>query len=758
MAAKTAPRPAALVGDLAAIGLLIALATTPLVPVFGLAVLLRAVVGGIVGALVVTLAISWLRWRLPAGLAAIACGYVLAGTPAAVPAAAAWQVLPTWTSLRLLVRGLASSWKDILTVPVPIGAGGGFAVAPFALSYLAVAAAWLMLTRFSQARRPLAGLVPVVVAAICLVLRAQPSFQAVAAGLAATIGALVWVAHRRGSFQRRRVVAGLVMVAVIAAAGVGADRWRARSAPERLVVREHVVPPFDPSALASPLAAYRHYVRDLDQAELATAQGLPADQPLRLATMDAFDGIVWNVAGPESSGSGEFVRPAAADVPEPGGDRVDVTITAAGLGGVWLPTVGRPSRIELIDQDPALTDSVRVNSQTNAAALPGGLPDQLSYRQSGWAPPPDASQVMLAGPGRALVPQAESIPDPVLAAASTYTADTATAGEAALALAEGLRRDGYFADGSATAGPAVSMAGHGSARIDTLFLQEPMVGNSEQYASAMALMARSLGLGSRVVLGFPPAELGDDAAQSAPRPGAAEGSVVFTGADLTAWVEIDLAGLGWVSFYPTPDKNKTPEQVSETKQSQPQPQQLPPPLPNPPPAAPPESDTAGSSLGGSDAADDQPVGPWSRLVALVGGLSLAVLIMVMTPIAMIGLWKRRRRRRREHAPDPRRRLMGGWDEVVDLLVDLRAPPAPRKTRLEQADQAGQALGGEAHGMLVLLATASNEAHFAPYEPSEAVAKTYWSSLRQVERTVTAGRSRRQRWRARLSTRSLRRRP
>lgn len=55
-------------------------------------------------------------------------------------------------------------------------------------------------------------------------------------------------------------------------------------------------------------------------------------------------------------------------------------------------------------------------------------------------------------------------------------------------------------------------------------------------------MARSLGIPSRVAIGFTPGELADD------------GLFHVTGRQAHAWPEVFLAGAGWVSFEPTPGR------------------------------------------------------------------------------------------------------------------------------------------------------------------------------------------------------------
>ena len=95
-------------------------------------------------------------------------------------------------------------------------------------------------------------------------------------------------------------------------------------------------------------------------------------------------------------------------------------------------------------------------------------------------------------------------------------------------------RDSYYSDGSTSASPA----GHTSARIASLLTQPALVGDEEQYAVTMALMARELGLPARVVLGFVPpsgttsADAKPPAQGTAPTQPKAPASVTFTGACL----------------------------------------------------------------------------------------------------------------------------------------------------------------------------------------------------------------------------------
>ena len=72
------------------------------------------------------------------------------------------------------------------------------------------------------------------------------------------------------------------------------------------------------------------------------------------------------------------------------------------------------------------------------------------------------------------------------------------------------------------------------------FVTDDRVGYCEQFASAMAAMGRSLGIPSRVVVGF---------LDGQPLP---DGRILYTSDERHAWPEMYFPGSGWVRFEPTP--------------------------------------------------------------------------------------------------------------------------------------------------------------------------------------------------------------
>lgn len=77
------------------------------------------------------------------------------------------------------------------------------------------------------------------------------------------------------------------------------------------------------------------------------------------------------------------------------------------------------------------------------------------------------------------------------------------------------------------------------------FLFQRKEGHCEYFASAMAVMLRTLGIPSRVVNGFRTGEYND-----------VTGSYIIRGRDAHSWVEAYLPGNGWTSFDPTPPDPK----------------------------------------------------------------------------------------------------------------------------------------------------------------------------------------------------------
>ncbi len=249
------------------------------------------------------------------------------------------------------------------------------------------------------------------------------------------------------------------------------------------------------------------------------------------------------------------------------------------------------------------------------------------------------------------------------------------------AIAEHLRTEGKYSDGVRKS-EQVYHPGHSVQRLSEGFVQaQQMVGNDEQYAAVMALLAGEVGVPARVVLG---AEVPEDG--------------VVTGKDVSAWVELRAADGSWRTL-PTdafmsdePPADQLPETNTPMTGTV-----VPPPAPIPPPSdAGDQSDAdlkerkADKKKADEDEDDASVVDRlpgWVVAVATyVGGPLLALLLLVG---AVVGL-KLLRRRRRRNAPVVSARFVGAWRELVDHARDLGQPVplGPTVTRREQSGAIG----------------------------------------------------------------------
>ncbi|GEL99615.1 transglutaminase-like domain-containing protein [Cellulomonas terrae] len=721
----------------------LALVLTPLLEVYGGRTALPALAGGLLLGTTLAVVGSARRWSAITVVAAVVVAFVLAGGALAAPSTTVAGVVPTPSTVLDLARGAASTWKQVLTLQPPVGSDGTLLVAAYLLalvgSSLAVSVA---LRARTGAVAAAAAIVPVAVLVATIVLGTRrPIVAPLVTGVVLVVVLLPWAAWRAGLLRARRVVATGALVAVAVGAGiVGAPV--VVGATDRLVVRDEMVPPFDPRDYPSPLSAFREFVKE--DAPLFTVSGLPENARVRLATMDRYDGVVWNVAGDGSAqASGEFRRVGSEIDTTVRGDRARVEFTVDQLTGVWLPTVGQATAFDVADPDAA--SALRYNDATGGAVLTGGVHRGLEYgidvvvprvpavTEVGTAPASDIAQPPLAG-----------VPDAAVVTAADVARDAGSPVQISATLESWLAEEGYFSHGVQVSGTE-SLSGHGADRITSLLAGDLMVGDGEQYAAAMALMVREMGLPARVVLGF------------VPEPGAGDGPVEVTGKDVQAWVEVAFQGYGWVPFDPTPPPEQTPQEEDQEKPSEPNPQVVQPPPPPPGAVTPPDEDTEQPQTNDPDEAEDGSALFWR--IARAAGIAAVPLLVLASPLLVVIALKALRRRRRRRSPDPVARVAGGWDEVLDTARDLRRPAGALATRNESARALAASFADVPGGALVAtrvgaLARSADHAVFSATEPSGAHATAYWADVEQTVDAMNRSVGWRRRVRARVSTASL----
>ena len=652
----------------------------------GLNFLVAAVAGLVVGTLAAVAGAVWRLGVVTTVLLAMA-GYLLVGTAVTMTDAALFAVLPSLEGLTGLVIGPVYGWADIVTIGTPVEAPYYVAVVPYFAAWLVALVGTLLATRWLPRRRTalrasvlLIG--PVVLYLSGILLGTDEAYLAAVRGVAFAVVALVWLAWRRGAtveasgdgaerLRRQKVVGTSAVVAGAIAIGAVAGIALAPVSPDRFVLRDEVVPPFDPLEFPSPLAGFRHYTKDLAEAPLFEVTGLEPGDVIRLATMDAYTGRLWNIAGPDDVGpDGGGYAIVGETLPEPllatlGSER-RVQVRVEGYDDVWLPTVGYGETLAL--QDWATTKragDLRYNPAAGTAVLTSGLTEGAAYELDGRVQVEPETDELLGVPVAELaMPAVQNVPDVVAAKADEYVGEAATPIEQLRAIETGLKTNGFLSHGLAS-DTVPSRAGHGADRIIELFTRTQMVGDEEQYASAMALMARHLGYPARVVMGFAPEVREGEA-------------VEVLGGDVTAWVEVPFEGVGWVSFRPTPDQVDVPQEQTPKPKSEPQPQV------RQPPRSEDEEEQLLTTVEIDDSDDDRdrpfalPGWVWVTIASV--GIPAAI---VLLPLLAVGLVKRQRRRRRRSGANDRR-AAGAWEELVDRYAELGFEPPVQGTRLQAA--------------------------------------------------------------------------
>ncbi len=745
MTDTSARRAAHLWVDAAVLGSATLLAGLPMLLVFGLRSGLPALVSGVLLGAGLSAVAARRAWSGLTTLALAVVAYLLVGPVVAAPTLATAGVLPSVESTSALLRAVVTVWKEVLTLDPELGASGSVLAAPLLLGLLVSGSSVSIATRRPGRGAAWTALAPVAALGVAVLLGTKESVAPVVAGTLLAALLLVWVAWRRGQLAPRRVVAlALVGAALVGGAAAGplvvADR-------QRFVLRDEMVPPFDPDEQASPLSAFRSFVKQRRESEILTVRGLPEGGRVRLATMDAFNGVVWNVAGSEESeGSGTFRKVGETIATSAEGPRATVEIEVLDLPMVWLPTVGYAESFRFAGPDAVeLTRDLRYNDATGTAVLVGGVPAGTTYTAEVVVPErPDEAELAAARMGTARLPRAVSVPDAVPLYAGEIAQTAASPAEIASALADGLAERGYFSHGGP--GEEQSWSGHGADRITKLLTDDLMVGDGEQYASAMALMARHLGLPSRVVMGFVPEEYTDE--------------ITFTGDDIEAWVEIEFAGRGWVAFDPTPDESRTPRTDEQEQEAAEDPQVRQPPPPLAEPVEPPDAETEQPSTQPEPPADEEG-DDWGAVLVVVAAAGIP-LILLLAPVLLVLAAKRRRRRRRRTAPDPVARVVGGWDELLDEARDLRQPGPATATRREMALHLATAFPragrrGSVGAVVAGLAASADAVVFGPGSPPEDHVAAYWAEVDTARAAMRAAVPRRRRVRARLAVASLRHR-
>lgn len=211
-----------------------------------------------------------------------------------------------------------------------------------------------------------------------------------------------------------------------------------------------------------------------------------------------------------------------------GGVQIRQQIQILSLGGPLLPAAADPEAVTPNDDIRLNTDTSTLVKRTDlelrevftiTSRTPDVTPSVL--QASATSNPPD--EIFLGLP--------DDFPQSVADLAASLTAGAATDYDKMLALQAYFREFTYSTE---------VQSGHGSSAIENFL--EIRTGYCEQFAATMAAMARTLGIPSRVAVGFTTGILGED------------GWYSVYGRNAHAWPEIWFDDVGWVAFEPTPGR------------------------------------------------------------------------------------------------------------------------------------------------------------------------------------------------------------
>ncbi|MFT4214383.1 MAG: transglutaminase-like domain-containing protein, partial [Microbacterium sp.] len=659
--------------------------------------------------------VTWRRWGGWAAAGLLVAAFFLVGLPLAVPRrlGSAQDLL---LGLGEVATGAVFGWKDLLTVDLPVGSYRNLLVPALVVFLFGTAALLLFAWRTTAVA---VSAVPVAIAMAVFGLlfgRTEvssplqvgpwtlPAPVETALGIGTLLSGVLWLSwrssharaqalrraadtagvklRRRSSgasavdIRRAALGAGMVVVALAVALAVPAA-----TTAERTVLRQATGPRLALSQAVSPLSTYRALFADdaFDQV-LFTVSGSATPERVRLAVLDDYDGAVFR-----TDPDGEpFVR--VASTRETGsGTPVDATVTIGALGsiwpgGIWMPSAGTLSSVEFGGTRQAvLADGFYVSDALSAAVQVVPWQQGDEYRLSA-AEPATSTLVEVSAPG-----QSGGVEAP--ASLRTWVKEHASGSDGA-ALAELvalLRARGYLSHALTDTGEAAwtaalegyefvpSASGHSLARIDAMFTAlieregDPRaaasdnyvaaIGDDEQFAVAVALIARELGFPSRVVVGVRLSSDDTDAAVCT--------AGTCRAGDVSAWVEVHSETGEWITVDVTPQHAQAPsrevtEQPDPTIGTAVRPDGVDEVLP----PKPVQEDTASTVH-----QDDGPDLAWLWRTLFIGGVSVGALLVVASPFLLILGAKALRRRARRRAAQPATRIAGGWEEYLDAAAD-----------------------------------------------------------------------------------------
>jgi transglutaminase-like putative cysteine protease len=413
----------------------------------------------------------------------------------------------------------------------------------------------------------------------------------------------------------------------------------------------------DAVAISNPIADLKRDLTRGEDVELLRVQTRDDDPSyLRISVLDFFDGETWKPSGRdipvEQRAEGRLPRPPGLDPSVPRTDVPYSVQVSSAFESRWLPTPYPVSTIEVDGDWRYDTSTLDIISAADGQTTQG-----LRYTLDAMQIQPDPAELVGASPvAEELFTTYTALPDSMPESVRTLAREVTDAQpsrfEKAVRLQDWFREDGGF---TYSLDPA---PGNGLDELEN-FLgtgENSRIGYCEQFAAAMSLMGRSIGIPSRVAVGFLRPER------------VAVNTYAYSSHDLHAWPEMYFEGTGWVRFEPTPQDRTgaVPGYTSQELPTDAPSDQAPSGAPNQQqnrinqqqaPTVPEASGGGGSGNGGS-----------GLTVGMVA--SVLLLLLVTSPLLVRTLTRRRRWSR---AGTPVEVAEAAWSELRDSALDLGIP-------------------------------------------------------------------------------------
>jgi transglutaminase-like putative cysteine protease len=453
---------------------------------------------------------------------------------------------------------------------------------------------------------------------------------------------------------------------------------------------------------------------------------------LRLVALPDFDGVLWRPGAEEGAVLGPGDPVPGPDLPGNRTDPVIIDVTAD-LAQRWLPTPYPMTSIALDGR------TVRFVAATGTTFVDAPLAEGDSYTVEASVAQPtddelrDATVSAQLESGRYLrLPENSSEIEAIKALAREWTADADTDFDKAMAIQDRLRDPSeysYTIDTPLRAGT----------RSILEFLTGSKQGFCQQFSTAMAVLLRSVGIQSRVIVGFA-------AGTTSPT---TPGQYSIKTDKAHSWVEVYFPGWGWMPFEPTPGRlNPVTEGYTVPDPACTGPT-CPPVGSAPIPGERGVPDATGRAFEkdprvtgprgavgepGSLTGVEEGSGTTGRAVLVIAALITGLALLLMPPARAL----RRKVRLRKAAAEPRRLILVTYDQFTERAAGLglgRGPGETLEEYLRKVMETGYLSDGHLD-RLTRLATAAAYSHHEPDgEQASEAGDAAETAIREIRRAV-----------------------